>query len=67
MPLHEQCAARGARIVTGLADHPWGVPYVVEMPAATGWHSVRSMPSARPSPNGYLTPGRRRATRRRTG
>ena len=23
--LHEQCAARGARIVTGLADHPWGL------------------------------------------
>ena len=31
--LHEQCAARGARIVTGLADHPWGVrDFVVEMP-----------------------------------
>ena len=31
--LHEQCAARGARIVTGLADHPWGLrDFVVEMP-----------------------------------
>ena len=31
--LHEQCEARGARIVTGLADHPWGLrDFVVEMP-----------------------------------
>lgn len=31
--LHERCAARGARIVTGLADHPWGLrDFVVEMP-----------------------------------
>jgi predicted enzyme related to lactoylglutathione lyase len=31
--LHEQCAARGARIVTALADHPWGLrDFVVEMP-----------------------------------
>ena len=31
--LHEQCAARGARIVTGLADHPWGLrDFVLEMP-----------------------------------
>jgi len=31
--LHEQCAARGARIVTGLTDHPWGLrDFVVEMP-----------------------------------
>ena len=31
--LHEQCAARGARIVTGLADHPWGLrDFVVEIP-----------------------------------
>jgi predicted enzyme related to lactoylglutathione lyase len=31
--LHQQCAARGARIVTGLADHPWGLrDFVVEMP-----------------------------------
>lgn len=31
--LHEQCAAHGARIVTGLADHPWGLrDFVVEMP-----------------------------------
>ena len=31
--LHEQCAARGAPIVTGLADHPWGLrDFVVEMP-----------------------------------
>lgn len=31
--LHEQCAARGARIVTELADHPWGLrDFVVEMP-----------------------------------
>jgi len=31
--LHDQCAAHGARIVTGLADHPWGLrDFVVEMP-----------------------------------
>src|ERR1700733_14106236 len=31
--LHQQCAANGARIVTGLADHPWGLrDFVVEMP-----------------------------------
>jgi predicted enzyme related to lactoylglutathione lyase len=31
--LHELCVARGARIVTGLADHPWGLrDFVVEMP-----------------------------------
>ena len=31
--LHERCAARGARIVTGLTDHPWGLrDFVVEMP-----------------------------------
>ena len=31
--LHERCAAQGARIVTGLADHPWGLrDFVVEMP-----------------------------------
>ena len=31
--LHQQCAAHGARIVTGLADHPWGLrDFVVEMP-----------------------------------
>ena len=31
--LRDQCAARGARIVTGLADHPWGLrDFVVEMP-----------------------------------
>ncbi len=31
--LHEQCAARGARIVTELTDHPWGLrDFVVEMP-----------------------------------
>lgn len=31
--LHERCAAGGARIVTGLADHPWGLrDFVVEMP-----------------------------------
>ena len=31
--LHEQCAAHGARIVTGLEDHPWGLrDFVVEMP-----------------------------------
>jgi predicted enzyme related to lactoylglutathione lyase len=31
--LHEQCAARGARIVTALADHPWGLrDFVIEMP-----------------------------------
>jgi len=31
--LHEQCAARGALIVTGLADHPWGLrDFVVEIP-----------------------------------
>jgi predicted enzyme related to lactoylglutathione lyase len=31
--LHQQCVARGARIVTGLADHPWGLrDFVVEIP-----------------------------------
>jgi len=31
--LHQQCAARGARIVTGPANHPWGLrDFVVEMP-----------------------------------
>lgn len=31
--LHEQCVARGAPIVTGLADHPWGLrDFVVETP-----------------------------------
>jgi predicted enzyme related to lactoylglutathione lyase len=31
--IHEQCAARGARIVAGLTDHPWGLrDFVVEMP-----------------------------------
>ena len=31
--LMEQCAARGARIVAALADHPWGLrDFVVEMP-----------------------------------
>jgi predicted enzyme related to lactoylglutathione lyase len=31
--LHEQCAAHGAGIVTGLEDHPWGLrDFVVEMP-----------------------------------
>lgn len=31
--LHEQYAARGAPIVVGLVDHPWGVrDFVVEMP-----------------------------------
>jgi predicted enzyme related to lactoylglutathione lyase len=31
--LREQCAANGARIVTGLADHPWGLrDFAVEMP-----------------------------------
>jgi len=31
--LHHACAARGARIVTGLEDHPWGLrDFVVEMP-----------------------------------
>jgi predicted enzyme related to lactoylglutathione lyase len=31
--LHEQCTARGAQIVTGLADHPWGLrDFVVEIP-----------------------------------
>ena len=31
--LHEKCSASGARIVTGLADHPWGLrDFVVEMP-----------------------------------
>ena len=31
--LHAQCAARGARIVTGLADHPWGLrDFVAEIP-----------------------------------
>ena len=31
--LHERCAARGAPVVTGLTDHPWGLrDFVVEMP-----------------------------------
>jgi predicted enzyme related to lactoylglutathione lyase len=31
--LHQQCAARGARIITGPANHPWGLrDFVVEMP-----------------------------------
>ena len=31
--LHERCAAQGARIVTGLTDHPWGLrDFVIEMP-----------------------------------
>jgi predicted enzyme related to lactoylglutathione lyase len=31
--LHQHCAARGARIVTSLADHPWGLrDFVVEVP-----------------------------------
>jgi predicted enzyme related to lactoylglutathione lyase len=31
--LHERCAASGAHIVTGLADHPWGLrDFVLEMP-----------------------------------
>lgn len=31
--LHERCVAGGARVVTGLADHPWGLrDFVVEMP-----------------------------------
>jgi predicted enzyme related to lactoylglutathione lyase len=31
--LHARCAAGGARIVTGLADHPWGLrDFVVEIP-----------------------------------
>jgi predicted enzyme related to lactoylglutathione lyase len=31
--LHERCAAGGARIVAGLADHPWGLrDFVIEMP-----------------------------------
>ena len=31
--LHERCAARGARIVAGLTDHPWGLrDFVVETP-----------------------------------
>ena len=31
--LYERCAARGAPIVTGLADHPWGLrDFVVEIP-----------------------------------
>jgi predicted enzyme related to lactoylglutathione lyase len=31
--LHAQCAAHGARIVTGLAEHPWGLrDFVVELP-----------------------------------
>lgn len=31
--LHAQCVARGAHIVSGLADHPWGLrDFVVEVP-----------------------------------
>ncbi len=31
--LHERCVARGAPVVTGLTDHPWGLrDFVVEIP-----------------------------------
>lgn len=31
--LHERCAAADARIVNGLANHPWGLrDFVIEMP-----------------------------------
>jgi predicted enzyme related to lactoylglutathione lyase len=31
--LHGRCVARGAPVVTGLTDHPWGLrDFVVEMP-----------------------------------
>ena len=31
--LHARCTARGARVVAGLTDHPWGLrDFVVEMP-----------------------------------
>lgn len=31
--LHARCAARGAPVVAGLTDHPWGLrDFVVEMP-----------------------------------
>jgi predicted enzyme related to lactoylglutathione lyase len=31
--LHQRCAARGVPVVTGLADHPWGLrDFVIEMP-----------------------------------
>jgi predicted enzyme related to lactoylglutathione lyase len=31
--LHDRCAASGATIVAGLADHPWGLrDFVIEMP-----------------------------------
>jgi predicted enzyme related to lactoylglutathione lyase len=31
--LHERCVARGAQIITALADHPWGLrDFVVQMP-----------------------------------
>jgi predicted enzyme related to lactoylglutathione lyase len=31
--LHDQCAASGARIVSDLTDHPWGLrDFVVELP-----------------------------------
>ena len=44
--LHERCAARGARIVTGLADHPWGCATSwSRCPAATGWPSASASPS----------------------
>jgi hypothetical protein len=39
--LHERCAARRARIVTSLVDHPWGLrDFVSRCPVVTGWHSA---------------------------
>jgi predicted enzyme related to lactoylglutathione lyase len=48
--LHGHCAARGARIVTGLTDHQWGLrDFVVEMPGghrlALGERIVRELDS----------------------
>jgi predicted enzyme related to lactoylglutathione lyase len=46
--LHERCAARGAAIVVGLADHPWGLrDFVVEMP---GGHRLALGERIAPSP-----------------
>ena len=73
--LHEQCAARGARIVTGLADHPWGLrDFVVEMPGGhrlalgeriTQLRLCRQEPGAnRPDRSPIRARHRRAATRR---
>ena len=73
--LRDQCAARGARIVTGLADHPWGLrDFVVEMPGGhrlalseriTQLRLFRQEPGAnRPNRSPIRARHRRPATRR---